>query len=241
MAKNDHDRTEDIMTAVLWVLLALVVTGITPIVNAQRSDNPGAASIGSKHYGLTFGDWTAKWWQWLLSIPKDSNPAGDMTGKNCAQNQEGPVWFLAGTFGGSAERACTIPAGKAVMFPVLAAECSFTEYPALKTEADLRNCAKPLADVITDMVVTVDGANFQNLEQYRAQSPLFNFSFPSSNVYGVQPGPSHAVSDGYFIFLSPLPAGTHQIRFGAAVIGLTTANIPTTNFATDATYHVIAR
>ena len=25
----------------------------------------------SKPYGLTYGDWTAKWWQWGYSVPKD--------------------------------------------------------------------------------------------------------------------------------------------------------------------------
>jgi hypothetical protein len=190
---------------------------------------------------LTYGGWSAKWWQWLLSIPKDTSPAGDSTGEKCALHQAGPVWFLAGTFGGSAERSCTVPAGKAILLPILAAECSFAEYPTFKTESELRNCAKPLADVITDMVVNVDGVGFKNLEQYRIQSPLFNFSFPENNVYGVTSGPSEAVSDGYFILLSPLSPGLHVLHFSAAVIGLTTANIPTTNFATDTTYHLTVR
>jgi hypothetical protein len=37
--------------------------------------------------------------QWILSIPRKYNPAADSTGKNCVQNQNGEVWFLAGTFG----------------------------------------------------------------------------------------------------------------------------------------------
>ena len=45
----------------------------------------------SKPYGLTYDEWTAKWWQWGYSIPKDINPAYDDTGKNCAQKQNGPV------------------------------------------------------------------------------------------------------------------------------------------------------
>ena len=45
----------------------------------------------SKPYGLAYGEWTAKWWQWAYSIPKDINPAYDDTGKNCAQKQNGPV------------------------------------------------------------------------------------------------------------------------------------------------------
>ncbi|MGB8036221.1 MAG: hypothetical protein WCF03_20590 [Nitrososphaeraceae archaeon] len=46
----------------------------------------------------------------VLSIPRADNPAANPTGKNCAQKQGASVWFLAGTFGGSAKRQCTIPA-----------------------------------------------------------------------------------------------------------------------------------
>jgi hypothetical protein len=29
-------------------------------------------SADSKPYGLTYGEWTAKWWQWVYLIPKIS-------------------------------------------------------------------------------------------------------------------------------------------------------------------------
>jgi hypothetical protein len=32
-------------------------------------------------------------------VPQPLNPATDPTGKNCAQNQNGPFWFLEGTTG----------------------------------------------------------------------------------------------------------------------------------------------
>lgn len=50
----------------------------------------------SKPYGLTYEDWTARWWQWAYSIPKDVNHAYDDTGKYCMEGQGGPVWFFAG-------------------------------------------------------------------------------------------------------------------------------------------------
>ena len=71
-------------------------------------------------YGLTYGQWTVKWWQWLLGIPKESNPAIDDTGNNASANQYDPyVWFLAGTFVGAKvpHRVCNIPAERAIFFP----------------------------------------------------------------------------------------------------------------------------
>ncbi len=52
-----------------------------------------------KIHGMTYGQWTVKWWQWLLAIPRESNPALDETGKNTEKVQLDPsVSFLAGTF-----------------------------------------------------------------------------------------------------------------------------------------------
>ena len=62
---------------------------------------------------------TARWWQWVISIGQSENPLLDPTGADCAVGQEGPVWFLGGTFGGPATRSCTVPAGKALLIPVL--------------------------------------------------------------------------------------------------------------------------
>ncbi len=78
-----------------------------PLFAKADSLNPSVFSPDTKPFGITYPEWTSKWWQWLVSIPAKDNPAADNTGKNCGQKQTGPVWFLAGTTGGSAERSCT--------------------------------------------------------------------------------------------------------------------------------------
>ena len=42
-----------------------------------RQENP---------FGKTWEQWTIEWWHWLLSIPKQNNPALDETGENFAVN-----------------------------------------------------------------------------------------------------------------------------------------------------------
>ena len=70
--------------------------------------------------GLSYQQWSAKWWQWLWSIPVSINPVFDTTGADCAVSQpSGPVWFLAGTFGTNVTRTCSIPAGKRIFFPII--------------------------------------------------------------------------------------------------------------------------
>jgi hypothetical protein len=171
----------------------------------------------SKPYGKTFDEWAEEWMKWALSIPKIHNPAADSTGKNCAQNQNGPVWFLAGTFGGSMKRQCTIPVQKAIFFPVVTKECSFAEDYDLKTEQELSKRVKEVMDCVTYMELIVDGFKLQNLKQYRAHSQVFDLNFPENNVYDVEAGPTRSVTDGYWVFLKPLPIGKHEIYFNAEV------------------------
>jgi hypothetical protein len=87
--------------------------------NSHSIPNLSVFSSDSKPYNFTYGEWTARWWQWGYSIPKNINPAYDNTGKDCAQGQSGPVWFLAGTYGHPVERVCTVLVGKAILFPIL--------------------------------------------------------------------------------------------------------------------------
>jgi hypothetical protein len=48
--------------------------------------------------GRTYGQWSARWWQYVLSIPAPENPLLDLTGARCARGQSGPVFFRVGTF-----------------------------------------------------------------------------------------------------------------------------------------------
>jgi hypothetical protein len=71
-------------------------------------------------YGRTYNRWSAAWWQYVFAQPASVNPLNDSTGANCAVGQSGAVFFLVGTLGGgSAERNCTVPAGKALFFPLV--------------------------------------------------------------------------------------------------------------------------
>jgi hypothetical protein len=193
--------------------------------------------INSKPYGLTYGEWSAKWWQWALSIPTKDNPVADETGEKCAVGQNDPnVWFLGGTGGGKVARECTIPAGKAIFFPPINVECDYLSAPDLKTESDLRRCAKADQDKVTNLQVTVDGVAIPDLKIYRVQSPLFNVTIPKDNVIGSPPGTTRAVSDGFWILLKPLPVGKHEIHLSGSLVDFTTTG--PLNFVSDAKYDI---
>jgi hypothetical protein len=186
--------------------------GIINTNTKSVSINDITYSRDSKPFGKTWEEWTAKWWQWLISIPLESNPGIDATGEKFDVNQNDPhVVFLVGTFGGSAERNYTIPAGKSVLFPIINFTTSYIEEPALKTESELKSRAKQDIDDIVNKDVTVDDMELQNVEKYRVQSPVFDLTYPKSNVFGLPSGPTRAISDGYWVFLKPLSPGMHDI------------------------------
>ena len=224
--------------AIIGVAMTLVFFSMISLAEAD-SINQGLFSKDSKPFGVTYTGWILKWWRWFSGIPQAVNPAADKTGINCGLRQNGPVWFLAGTTGGSAERTCTIPAGKAILFPILVSECSYAEFPNLKTESDLRSCATNFQNEVKSMVTTIDGLNLQNLAMYRIATPLFNETYPPGNVFGAPVGSTQGVADGNWVFLSPLSVGKHEIHFSGASVDVTSTAI--NNFAIDATYHLTVK
>jgi hypothetical protein len=184
------------------------------------SNNLAVFSPDSDPYGVSYAEWTAKWWQWVLSIPAKNNPINDNNGINCAINQSGPVWFLAGTGRGAAERNCTISTGKAILFPILNYGATFADEPTIKSEQELISLAKREMDVISSLEVTVDGVKLNGLERYRVRSPIFDVVLPEINLFGGTPGPTRGVADGYWLFLEPLFKGKHKIHsFGSCLAG----------------------
>jgi hypothetical protein len=235
--------TISMLTLAVFVVLLLLTPSTTtsqfawaqaPDSNTSSSSNPAIFPPDSQPYGLTYGEWTAKWWQWADSIPTANNPQLDQTGKDCAQaqNQTGPVWFLAGTSGGSAERTCTIPAGKAILLPIV--NIAYVR-DAGETKEEMLAFVKRTMDKVTTLEASVDGTPLQNLSNYRIQSPFFNATLPKDNVVGDPEGTYLEVADGYWVFLEPLSPGQHEIRLHGTLIDPTS---PTPSFETAVTYHL---
>jgi len=232
-------RREIIMTMAIGLILAFTI--LYPAIFFVRADstNPGVYSVDDKPYGLTYGEWTANFWKWVISIPQQDNPNQDPTGAKCAINQTNPnVWYLAPTFGGAADRTCTITAGKSILFPLLVTECNYLENPDLKTESQLLTCAKQGNDLgARTMEATVDGVKLKNLENYRVQSQVFDVTFPKNNVFSVTPDKTKDVSDGFWVFLKPLPIGNHEIDFSASQLDPSGVN----NYNTQVKYHLVVK
>jgi hypothetical protein len=217
------------------ILVSSIMVIISPYSASVRADNinPGVYSKDSVPYGVPYGEWMAKWWNWTLSIPKGEHPRDDYTPEKCSANQDGPVWFLADQLGGREERTCTIPEGKAILIPLLTGECAY-DAPEVKNDNDLRRCAMA-GDEYGVVEATVDGVKLKDVESYRTQSGFFNSSQVENNIYDAPVGTYRAFADGYFVFLEPLPPGKHDVNLKVSVLNPIE---PTYNYNADWTYHL---
>ena len=210
-----------------------LIAAITIPLSASAQEDSITFPPDSQPYQRTYGEWTAEWWKWLLSIPTGDNPLNDPSGERCALGQQGPVWFLVGSGGGKAERECTIPAGMAILIPAINVECSYAEDQSLITEDDLRACATSDQDLVTETAATLNGSV---LQVHRVQSPVFNLTFPVDNIFTVPEGPTKAVSEGFWVFLKPLPPGQYVLHVQGLLVDPTvTAPV---NLVEDSTYHL---
>lgn len=158
---------------------------------------------------------TTDWWQWAMSTSEEDSPVADTSGTNCAVNQRGDTWFLAGGFGSSKiQRTCTVPSGKKLFFPLI----NMVYWPARGartiTCADTKASAALNNDTALDLFAELDGTPIRDLKRYRiASSECFDvFARMPAALHPYKAFPS--ATDGFWLLLNPLPPGRHTLKFG---------------------------
>lgn len=236
---------------VLTPLLAFAcVLGLSAQAHAYTylaAEPNNIAPIGSTPAGQTYGQWATAFWQWVLGVPQNSysvqskrqrvNPLMDTTGAHCAEHQIGDVWFLAGSWVGSVNRSCTIPAGKSLFFPLInnVYVGFLTDPPEQPTEQWAHDQAACTEQAVIS--VSLDGVEINNPTSYftgpsGSQSPAFSVQMP----FGVdedEPGNlleslgynvkqvrewflTPSAEQGYYLFVNPLPPGPHNLKWSAS-------------------------
>ena len=142
----------------------------------------------SQIFGKSYENLTAEWWKWAYSIPISENPDYDDYEINCSKSQIDSLWFLSGTFNHSATRLCPVPNNVEILFPLLNSECSYIEYPLIKSVDGLTNRAESIQHHVDFLNATLDNQPLLKLEDYRNQSPLFIFTLPAYSILNLTRG-----------------------------------------------------
>jgi hypothetical protein len=183
--------------------------------SGRGNPNPGILPPNSRIQGLTYGEWSARNWQYVFSIPTPQNPLAGGTGNHCVFQRIRNVGLVI--FPIINEIECEVPAGTMLFFPVVAAECSNLEPPPWYggNEEELRACATSFT--FTDLHASIDGVAVKNLDQYFFTSPLFEFTLPEDNILGSDELTGLSVSYGVWLMLAPLSPGEHSVYLHATI------------------------
>ena len=235
----------------LYILLSLVATYYitVPVVTGYNVD---FYSKGESPFGISYGDWVAKYWNWDLSIPPDTK-TNNLLGLNengCLVHRENSMVMLADTAaGGIWNQKCTISHNAGILIPIWTGECDQgqkgTENHSYK---ELSDCArsydlgKVKGQVKVDgiPVATLDALDYKTnimnnvIEVYTKQ---FNATIPiNSHFTAEQYGTLPAAAHGWFVFLKPLPPGNHTVYYQNSVEPTTLSGAGNVNSA-QFTYH----
>jgi hypothetical protein len=177
----------------------------------------------------TYEQLAKRWTQWAMKTPWSTGPITDTTGASCAQNQQGPVWFLAGTDGGHVDRTCTVPAFKPLYFPLV----NYFNTPAdqyVDTPEEEANYIEFFSgyfeewrDAVCSLTLRVDGedvlGSVEELDEALWVNSLepFPVTLGEDNWGGLPAGVRHkALTAGHYALLL-LPPGQHTVELGGTI------------------------
>jgi hypothetical protein len=237
-------------------LLALALTGVAAAPAAAIPQPPAVLAPSTNPFGLTYGQWSAKWWKYVLEQDVSHNPILDDVGFDCGRGQSGPVFYLVGLIQpGSVTRSCFVPGGKALFIPVRNVvndnTVPITPPPGPQQPQTTKSYQTLLAecagviDTAADLTVTVDYIPVPGVTRdgvYRTSAPSFSYTPPTHSitqeVFGYYaPGGvpiSPVAADGVYVMLAPLSPGAHLVRFKGTIF-----SDPGTLI--DVTYQLIVR
>ena len=185
--------------------------------------NPDATVLGE-----TVTEWTEHWWTWALQAPANQNPVLDQT-DHADQDNDGPVYFIAGVFGGTVDRTFEVPADKPLLVPLL--NTASIKSPVPNGKEYLTNWTA----AVTNLFAQIDGVSVQNPFSYFERTissihretgslleafpllPASPHASPNAGQHAnahAHPSGSPAQAAGYYLMIEGLTPGEHTLHFG---------------------------
>jgi hypothetical protein len=190
-------------------------SNIIELVHSPPDPNP---------FGISINEWTVRWWQWLLSIPKDMSPATDFTGSNAAVGQTEPhVFFLCQTIEGVKSlpiRRVSISRSQSIFMPLI--NWISTLHVNGETDEDLIKVANQKMDGIRNLEFKINDQPYVlDSKELRFTSGIFPASLPENNILDATSGTTRCFSDGYWLFFKIKTNNLRLDTFGSCSSGIT--------------------
>jgi hypothetical protein len=242
-----------IVTFSLILSIFVAFSGLTSVYAVELF------SKDEKPFGISYDDWVAKYWNWDISQNADQatpKPNG------CLINNSDSMIMLMNPASvvSPPTQVCKISSKEGIMVPLWIGWCEASGNSRTLTDEELLKCAKEqnLGNIRSD--VKVDGVPVAKLDvkqtiipgssslDYKinslanvtdlSSSKAFTLTIPADTYYPNQAtGTWRALSQGWWVFLKPLPPGEHTIFYNIRVTPTGGVTSPGTNphFA-DITY-----
>ena len=179
--------------------------------------------------GKNLKDWTLAWWNWYLGIDAKEHPANpysDYPGihkndvhqgavpRTWPRETEKKVWFLAGSYGESTTLKTFVEPGE---WHILASPyniiMSKEEFPHMDS---LQLYKKAIEDVDSayEVTATLDGFMLPLIRVTPQISGTLKRidNISEDNIFDIKSDSVSSVTDGYWVFLNPLPPGDHILH-----------------------------
>jgi hypothetical protein len=234
------------------VALCAAVAGLALLGTALRS-SAGETVIPPSDlpYGLSYEEWSAKWWQWYMGL--ETNHIENVGSPDICSGPASHVRFLYGapattTVTGHVEIGPDTP----IFFAILGFIADNTACPVsdfgTNTSAQLGAEVEGAWTNVTVTTCTIDGVAVEGLDNpftsiYDIVSPPFSYTIAEKNsiislVEGEDCLPGGmtiypAVAEGVYLMLAPLKPGKHKISF-VGVYG----PVSSPNLKLDITYDI---
>ena len=253
--KKSRGSTCVLFALILFLSISFVFPGLHSVYGVELF------SKDEKPFGVSYDDWVAKYWnKWISKNTNEATPKpGGCLIVNDDNKSDSLVMLMeTADVGSPPTQICKISANQGIMIPLWIAWCD-TGLNKGYSDEQLTKCAREvfnLGNIRSD--VKVDGLPVAKLDvrmslisgklDYKINSPLtnvtefyskgFNLAIPPDSHKPDQvPGTWRAGSQGWWVFLKPLPPGEHTVYYNVRVTPTGALTSPGTNphFA-DITY-----
>lgn len=190
--------------------------------------------------GMSYGDWTAAWHQWLLSHNPD-NPIygeyilflrGNVNYRSIGDKEDGPRYLdpKAVYDEWTKDKCVTIYEDTAILIPILTSHYYIGEFyngKKIRGIPELRYVTNKDTDggsIWATIMKKGDKTTkiVSDLKEYRFESPLYFLSIPKDSKLRTKldsppkPGNYYAITVGYFVIIRSLHSGTYRVNFGGS-------------------------
>ena len=177
--------------------------------------------------GRALTDVALGWVQWCTAPDHCELPFNDEDGSKCAlyQSDSEPLFFLQSGYATSVRTRCKIPAGKAIVVPVIAYFTDLVGRGPEVSAADLPAEADRIHGSIRDETLVIDGMPVEGLRDWLVSPQRGSYTLPPPpNLYACSPGGDDIEGTidpvyygGIFVILPPPEPGHHTLDYGGTL------------------------